>query len=391
MANRLGDSMFIGETSDGVESPVFFDPHTPIYNSLPPGLLITGSPGGGKTFCGMTLATISAISGKTTIVVDPKGDFINLINLEDEIGKVTIWNLGQESSQRKSAKGILDPFKMGSHPSEIINLVISTIDIFCGGLDDSQITVLSPIIKDVINSQRPSLSRVIDELRSSKREVARDLGTKLDLISNSSTASLCFASRTSETETLSLENGLTIITLVGLELPQTPEEAKQTQYRFASGLLYLVTNYIRRVMNNDETNIPKTLLIDEVWQVISSEQGANIIKSVALLGRSKKIALILITQNTSHLENLDIETTISTRIAFRTVSKEAESIVKSMELPENEGYDKILVSLNNGECLMKDYRGRVATVQISNRNEAWNRAFNTNPIFKMQNRSRQNA
>ena len=67
--------MFVGETSQGTPQPVFFDAHTQIFNDRPPGCLITGEPGSGKSYLAMILATISAIVGKTTIVLDPKGDF----------------------------------------------------------------------------------------------------------------------------------------------------------------------------------------------------------------------------------------------------------------------------------------------------------------------------
>ena len=65
---RYSTSMFIGETTGGVPQPVFFDTHTPIFNNKPPGILVTGSPGAGKTFFALTIASLSALLGKTTVV-----------------------------------------------------------------------------------------------------------------------------------------------------------------------------------------------------------------------------------------------------------------------------------------------------------------------------------
>lgn len=379
---KYSTSMYIGETTGGVPQPVFWDTHTPIFNNKPPGILVTGSPGAGKTFFALTVTSLSAILGKTTIVLDPKGDFISLYNLRDELGPVSLWNLGSSGSN-KSKAGILDPFYMAEDPGDKLSLVISVIDLFVGGLTDQQMTVLAPIIKDVIEMKIPSLQKVVEELRGSQRSEARDLGTKLDIIAQMPQAKLCFSPGNKQRQTLSIDSGLTIITLVGIDLPADAEEARSTnQGRLVSGILFLVTDFIRRVMHNDKSHNPKSLIIDEAWSVLSSRQGSDVVKAVALLGRSKGISLTLVTQNTSHLKHLDIDNTITTRFAFRTAQKEATDIVAAMDLPQGEGFETILTNLNNGECLMQDFTGRTSTVQISTWREDWTDAYNTNPYDK---------
>lgn len=378
---RYSTSMYIGETTGGVPQPVFFDTHTPIFNNKPPGILVTGSPGAGKTFFALTMTALSTMLGKTTVVLDPKGDFISLYNLQDQLGKITLWNLG--TAGVKSKAGVLDPFYMASTPGEQLTLVISVIDLFVGGLTDQQMTVLAPIVKDVIEMPVPSLQKVVENLRGSTRPEARDLGTKLDIISQMSSAKLCFSPGNKKQGTLSIDKGLTVVTLVGMDLPADAEEARSTnQGRLASGILFLLTDFIRRIMHSDTSNNPKSLIIDEAWSVLSSKQGADVVKAVSLLGRSKGVSLMLVTQNASHLKNLDIDTTITTRFAFRTAQKEAADIVEAMDLPPGEGFENILTGLNNGECLMQDFRGRSAKVQITTWRQDWTEAFNTNPYDK---------
>lgn len=372
--------MLIGTTTRGITSPVFWDPHTPIFNNKPPVCLITGAPGSGKTFLALTLTTISAITGKTTVVLDPKGDFLSLMNLEDQIGDFNLWDL---SNSRR--KGILDPFYMAKDPGEKLSLVISLIDLFVGGLSGSQLTALSPIIKDVIEAPNPSLTLVMNELRSSRNTEARDLGTKLDIISRMPFAKLCFAPSNRANKNIEINKGLTVITLLGLELPADAEAAKaDNKGRLASGILFLLTDFVRRIMMNDESRNPKTIVIDEAWAVLASKVGVDTIKSLSLLGRSKQLALILITQTPAHLEGIDIENTITTRFAFRSTTKDAGNTVRAMDLPQGEGFEETITSLEGGECLMQDFLENFSTVKITSWREDWAIAFNSNPLHKLR-------
>lgn len=372
-------SMFIGNTTRGIDQPVFWDSHTQIYNNKPPGTLITGSPGSGKTFLAMTLTCLCGILGKTTIVLDPKGDFISLAGLQDQIGNVNFWNL---ADRRK--KGILDPFYMAENVGEKLDLVISVIDMFIGGLSGDQLRVLSPVVKDVIESPVPSLLAVTEALTMSENIEARNLGSQLDLISKLPFAELCFAPGSQKRSTISIEKGLTVVTMVGLEISPDNEGKQNNKKRLASTIFFLITDFIRRVLHKSSDTSPKTLIIDEAWAVLSTPAGANVVKEVALLGRSRSLALILITQNASHLKNLDIENTIKTRFAFHTDNREAEDIIKSMQLPLGENFESILTNLDPGECLMQDYMGRYSTVQITDYNKSWKEAFETNPLKKKQ-------
>lgn len=380
MSNEINysTSALIATTTGGLEMPVFYDPHTQIYNSKPPASVITGSPGSGKTFLALTLTAISTIMGKTTIVLDPKGDFLSLMNIKEDIGSFELWNLMDNRN-----KGILDPFNMANTESETLSLVLETIELFMGGLSDDQLTALSPIVQDVMAEKTPSLARVVSMLRSSRNKIASNMGYRLDMISKMNFAKLCFAPASRVTSKVKLSGGLTVITLLGLNLPTTPEEAKDSnEGRLASGIFFLLTDFIRRVMEDDTSVKPKTLVIDEAWAVISSKAGAQTIKKVSLLGRSKDIAMILVTQSPKHLEGLDIESTIKTRFAFNTSKNEARKIIEDMNLPIDEGFENIITNLERGECLMQDWRDKYSTIKITSWKKDWAAAFATNPLQK---------
>jgi hypothetical protein len=371
---RESTSLFIGETSRGRAIPVFWDPHTPIINNKPPVCLITGSPGSGKTFLGLTLAAQSALLGKTTVVIDPKGDFLALNNIRDDLGQFVVIDLD------RGKPGLLDPCYMATTSEDKISLVIEVLDIFLGGLSGEDLTVLAPIVKDVIAGPNPSLQKVLENLRGSEKSRARDIGTQLDLISKMKYAKLCFAPGNSSREALRLNEGLTVFTMVNLQLPAPNEETTTRQGKFATGLMFLLTDFLRRIMMNDNSKTPKTIVIDEAHVILGCKPGANSISSMALLGRSKYLALLLITQNSSHLDHINIENTISTRFAFQTENKEAALIIKDMALPQGENFERSLIDLKTGECLMKDYMNRYSTVQISAWRKKWTIGFSSNPL-----------
>lgn len=385
MQYNYSTSLYIGETSQGIPMPVFFDLHTPIFNDKPPGCVITGQPGSGKTFLAMTLTAMSAILGKTTVVLDPKGDFVSLRDLRKDIGQFNFWDL----SNRK-LRGLLDPFRMAKDPGEQLDLAFTVIELFTGGISRDERTALAPTIKDVAQNPNPSLGKVVQELRGSPRPEARNLGTTLDLISNLPFAGLCFAQAGANLDSVSLGSGLTVITLVGMEMPK--EGGVDNKSRLATGILFLITDFVRRLMVQQDSKQPKTLVIDEAWAVLQTPAGADMVKSVALLGRSRNLAMLLVTQNNSHLKHLDIDNTITTRFAFASSNKEADDIIKDMRLPEGEGFEGLVTSLQKGECLMQDFTERYSTVQISNWNKEWSEAFKTNPLEKARaERKKQDA
>lgn len=390
MAFNYSTSMFIGTTTQGIPLPVFFDTHTPIFNNNPPGILITGQPGSGKSFLAMTLTAICAIIGKVTIVLDPKGDFLSLLEIKDDIGDINFWNLAD-----RKQKGILDPFYMADDKGEQLDLVISVVDMFLGGLTPSQLTVLSPIIKDVQDSPVPSLLAVGEALQTSPNSEARDLGTHLDLIRRLPFADLCFAPGSKKRKNIKFDSGVTVVTMIGLELsPETESNTSQAnanKKRLSATIFFLLTDFIRRIMYNDNSSRPKTLIIDEAWAVLSTPAGAECVKSVARLGRSKKLAMILVTQNNSDLEKMQIENTITTRFAFKTDMVEAVDIIRGMQLPGDEGFESTLTDLGTGECLFKDFMGRYSTIQISDWRSRWTNAFETNPLEKMRAEKKRKA
>ena len=380
---------YIGETILGYHTPVFFDLHTSIASSNPPGVYVSGSPGSGKSFFSMMMAYQSTLSGKITVYLDPKADSVNILNLQSDLGDINIWDLADD---KKVEPGILDPFSLEKDPAQQQLLVMSLIETFAGTLTSEQRNSLTPIIEDVIKLKKPSLRIVMQRLLARRNDPqANALGNQLKLIEPLKFSRLCFDHY--EGSAMKMGKGLTIITLLGLKMPDPNMDEKDYQIndRLGMGIMFLVTNYIRNIMigvddGHDEEGKkrvppPKTVIIDESWAVLATKMGRQVISEICRLGRSLNTACVLISQNADDIDKFGLQNSISTRFAFRVKTvAEGEKVRESFDLPEDVGIAQSMINFDKGDCIMKDYNNNVACVHIDSYDKRIFDAFNTNPF-----------
>lgn len=390
-------SFFIGTTTRGIESAVFFDPSFASFNNIAPVTLITGSPGSGKTFFAQTLCAQSALTGKMTVIIDPKADFLSMKNIAKDIGKPTIIQLSKDKGRR----GIIDPFVIcGEEKEQGVMLCKELIATFTGRrVDELPNEAIDPLCRDVAEKPNACFTLVVEALRGFKDDAdpvldrrVRGIGSELNATMMLPFSQLAFASPYNVPDRVPIRQGLTVITMLGLPLPSSETDASEytTANRLASGLMYLITDYVSRVLQEDTSGLPKMLIIDEAWSVIKNRAGSEIINSISLLGRSLNMSLVLITQNSRHLKGVDIENAITSFFAFKTNGREGNNVTELMGLRDPyegdnaEDFIDLMSSLRTGECLMRDVQERFATVQISRYKEDWAKMFETNPIDKQR-------
>ncbi len=385
---KFGMSTCIGETITGLPYPVFYDPHYPILINNPPVSLITGSPGSGKTFSGLLIASHASALGKIGVILDPKGDFTALKKLEKAgyIGKINIWSVADlDGEVLEENVGMLDPTAFTSDTSQNTALTIDVIKTLIGDLTYKQITNLTPIIRDIVEGNSPSFLRVAQKLMSSRDDEIRSLGYSLDTLLQTKLAKLLVLNKRIQKKPLVLEEGFIVANLMGLSMPPDTKPSKEwtSSEKISIIIMSLLSQLIIDMMGKKPKKIYKTLIIDEAWAIMATESGKSMIQSTARLGRSLNLAVILITQSTKHLgvgENSDTNTMISVRFAFRNNDdKDNLTTCKYMRLPEDEGWEQIIRELETGECLMQDALFNTSIVHIMT-NEKWQKMFNTNPI-----------
>jgi hypothetical protein len=366
---------YLGMTTSRVMTPTFFSPHVSMSRNYPPGVAITGAPGGGKSFLAFTLAHQMALQGVWTIYIDPKADAKPMGSLPG-LGDPRVFDL------RDGNDGMLDPFGMGATIPESTLLALETLRLLLGGnISEEREEALLNAVEQISKQPDPSLSKVVEMLANDQENTgARNLGSVLRTIQGLPFARLCFSPTGGKK--LRPEDGLTVVTLLGLDLPSAATRSEDYSYenRLAVSVMYLLTRYARQLMLSLDKSHPKAICIDEAWAITTTPQGAKLIPEIARMGRSHNTALVLVSQNAGDLMAESVTNSISTKFAFRSsIPGEIDDVLELMGLDKDQGYQSAVRDLRNGECLMQDVDGRVARVQI----DAWNKelfdTFNTNP------------
>lgn len=389
MSRKYSMSLPIGETATGLPTPVFYDPHYAIRINRPPVTLVTGSPGSGKTVASLLLASHCALLNKTTFILDPKGDFLAMKLLENagEVENVQVWSIFDDIETgeiKESNIGMLDPTCITEDPNENASLTLETINTLAKTLDAEQRNALIPIIQDVVESPNPSMNSIRRVLSRSQNPSISTLSHQLNLALSMPAGKLLSASSRKPNK-LELSKGVVVASLMGLSLPASSkkEESYMEKERLSVAIIRLLTHMVLDVMKKVPKTVNKTLIIDEAWAVFNNESGRNLIDEVSLLGRSLNMAVILATQSPAHVQGQEgganLDTTISTRLAFRNTSQvDNEITTKAMDLPTDAGYEGTFKQLGNGQCLMKDSQDQFSFIDILLPN-GWLDIFDTTP------------
>ncbi|GAA3577541.1 ATP-binding protein [Nonomuraea rosea] len=366
---------YIGETVGRARSIVHFDPLVAATRNRPTAIAITGEPGGGKTTLALLMIYQMALRGVTVAVIDPKGDAESLVQLLDKRGrKARIIPLGS------AAPGLLDPFSFGDDIAAKKTMATETLRLLLPRMSEERESAMIQAVAAVSNAPDPSLGKVVDFLEGAEDPASKNLGAVLRSMSEMHLATLCFDP--SGGDQIDSEGWTTVFTLGGLTLPDvaTTREDYSYEQRLSVALLYLVSQFARRLMNGLDRRAPKAIFLDEAWAITSTPEGAKLVPEVSRMGRSRNTALVLVSQNAGDLLNEQVTNCLSSVFAFRSTERvEVDHVMSLLGVEPSEEHKAVLRSLGNGECVFRDLDGRAGRIGVDLISEDLLRWLDTNP------------
>ncbi|MCA2225858.1 ATP-binding protein [Nonomuraea aurantiaca] len=381
LGDRLGDGSegwlgpYIGETVGRARSIVHFDPLVAATRNRPTAIAITGEPGGGKTTLALLMIYQMALRGVTVAVIDPKGDAESLVQLlQKRERKARVIPLGS------AAPGLLDPFSFGDDIAAKKTMATETLRLLLPRMSEERESAMIQAVAAVSNGVDPSLGKVVEFLEQSTDAASKNLGAVLRSMSEMRLAKLCFDP--SGGDQVDTEGWTTVFTLGGLTLPDvaTGRDDYSYEQRLSVALLYLVSQFARRLMNSLDRRAPKAIFLDEAWAITSTPEGAKLVPEVSRMGRSRNTALVLVSQNAGDLLNEQVTNCLSSVFAFRSTERvEVEHVMSLLGVEASEEHKAVLRSLGNGECIFRDLDGRAGRIGVDLISEDLLRWLDTNP------------
>ena len=130
-------------------------------------------------------------------------------------------------------------------------------------------------------------------------------------------------------------------------------------------MLIVISTFALDFIHTDRS-VFKIVDLDEAWSFLNVAQGKTLANKLVRAGRAMNAAVYFVTQNAADLADESLKNNIGLKFAFR--STDIVEIKKTLEFfgldPEDEGNQKRLRNLENGQCMMQDLYGHVGVVQF---------------------------
>lgn len=344
-----------------------------------------GSLGGGKSFCNNLIAYYSVLFGGQVLIIDPKSERGNWKESFPDIAhEINIVNLTSDSRN----KGMLDPYVIMQDVKDSESLAIDILTFMTGisSRDSERFPVLRKAIRTVTQSSRRGLLLVLDELRKEGTPVALQIAEHIESFTDYDFAQLLFSDGQTE-EAISLEKQLNIVQVADLVLPDknTAVSDYTTMELLSVAMLVVVSTFALDFIQSDR-GIFKIVDLDEAWAFLNVAQGKTLSNKLVRAGRSMNAGVYFSTQNASDLSDPMLRNNIGLKFAFR--STDIDEIKDTLEFfgvdSEDEGNQKRIKNLENGQCLFQDLYGRVGVIQIHPVFEELLEAFDTRPPVRRE-------
>jgi hypothetical protein len=362
---------YLGFTPTGAPLPVRFDATQAPREDRASAVLLIGTLGSGKTVASEGIEYAAERRGSLVVDFDPKPDH-GLHKLSELSDRMQVLELSGDPAQQ----GKLDPLAIGLEDLRE-ELACSYLLELLPGPSSTWENAVSLAVKDTVREGSKSLLRVVELLGESDRAGAQEAGEALEVICDFGLARLGFGA--GQSTTVHAATPVTTIRMPGLSLPE-PSAARDTYTRaerVSVATLSLVAAYALKLISGDRSR-HKVVGLDEIWFLLASPQGRQIINRLVRLGRALNATLLLGTHRIGDLG--DLGDLIGVVFVFGQDSDDAAAAaLRFIGLEPTRELVSLVREFRAGRCLMRDLNGRVGEIQIDLVYPHLLQAFQTTP------------
>jgi hypothetical protein len=362
---------YLGYTPTGAPLPVRFDSTQAPREDRASAVLLIGTLGSGKTVASETIEYTAERAGSLVVDFDPKPDH-GLHKLSELADRLQVLELSGDPAQQ----GRLDPLAIGLEDLRE-ELACSYLLELLPGPTGAWENAVSLAVKETVREGSRSLLRTVELLSVSDRAPAIEAGEALEVIRDFGLARLGFGD--GQSAIVQAAKPVTTIRMPGLTLPE-PAAARDTYTRterVSVATLSLVAAYALQLISRDRTR-HKIVGLDEIWFLLASPQGRQIINRLVRLGRAFNATLLLGTHRIADLG--DLADLIGVVFIFGQDSDDAAAAaLRFIGLTPTRELIGRVREFRAGRCLMRDLNGRVGEVQIDLVYPHLLQAFTTTP------------
>jgi hypothetical protein len=293
----LGDpkGSYIG-VADPDLTPVYLDVAAAPARNMPPGMLVAGDPGSGKTFLCQSIALQATLAGNPVIFINPKG-FDSLAPLAELVNGQVV-----KMSALASRPGAFDPFRYAPPPvaAEIATTHILSVLGNREGFTQAQALMIGSALREAaaagarcVGDALPLISDpdVVTQIRQQVEGSALfALGVGLD-----------------PWPAFPATGGLTLVEFDRkLDLPDPSKDS--TMYTRAENISLAAVRLVARasleILMRSGGGV---LIVDEAWTFLGFPEGLAAMQSLGREGRSLNILPIFATQRIADVVSRDME------------------------------------------------------------------------------------
>ncbi|MFT9457467.1 MAG: ATP-binding protein [Liquorilactobacillus hordei] len=355
-----------------------------------PHCLISGETGKGKSFLAKLLMFYMTFLDVQILMTDPKNenhawfeeavkdpeiqkDYPYFIDLMKTFHYVTL------DPNDKNNYGVLDPlsFLNGAQAKDTAVALIEQV-YNLKGKDDVKREILEDLdmlIERKQKGEKVGLMDLIEMLKTSKVKNIAEAGGLIGQLVKNSILQLAFSDGTSRG--LNIDYKHTILSIQGLDLPEagTKFEEMNDSDRKALAVMIPLAKFCQYFGQRDRKQ-KTSIIFDEAWTLTATRGGKRLVKELRRAGRSYNNQLIMITQSVKDAQSEDDRGNFGACFAFDERS-EREDILKFMDLPVTKENKELLADMKKGQCLFRDFYGRVDALSVDCVFPEWLRAFKT--------------